>query len=108
MTDTYTGEINPPFARKKSFIEPLYQRSRSGYRSPISSEGMNLESGLKTVDLEKLYGLYDDLQTKLQYQLENIYNNGMNDIPDLSDPVETLIEQRQKLSTIRKAIGKMK
>jgi hypothetical protein len=108
MTDTYTGEINPAFARSKNLIEPLYQRSRSGYRSPVSSESMNLESGLKTVDIEKLYGLYLDLKTKLQYQLDNIYNDGMNDIPGLSTPVETLAQQRQKLSTIRKAIGKMK
>jgi len=108
MADTYTGQINPAFARKEDLIEPLYQRSHSAYRSPVASENMNLDSGLRVVDLEKLYGLYSDLAIKLQYQLDSLHNDGMNDIPDLAEPIETIAEQRQKLSIIRKAIRKMK
>ena len=90
-------ELDPDFDKREVFIQPQTRRHRSAYRSPISSEDMNLYHQDAVSDINYLYTKLDAIQAEWQTRVDEFVYLGQYEY----QTGETLLSLREYLNELK-------
>ena len=99
-------ELDPDFDKREVFIQPQTRRHRSAYRSPISSEDMNLHHQDAVSDINYLYTKLDAIQADWEAKLVEFVETGQYEY-QTGETLLSLYQYLDELKVIRQEIEGM-
>ncbi len=89
-----------PDYREEWLIQPQFTRYHHAYRSPRSSERLNLEMSQFAYDVNKLYQLVEELQTEMLESFDTIVDLDPSNVPSAMNITMTIEDLNEQLRSI--------